>query len=278
MKRMGSDEAAGHGALRPAFVLTRSDSPWRTGRVGMRYRDLIPDSHGGRFIASHIVIPDGGPVADYVHFHRVRFQMIYGLRGWVRVVYEDQGPPFVMDAGDGVLQPPHIRHRVLESSPGAEVVEIASPADHETHADLDLALPTAAVRPERDFGGQRFVRHQARTAPWGPGRIPGFEAQDLGIGAATGGLAGASVLRRRSGPALPRQRHDAELLFTFVLRGAARLTCDGRPPDSVGAGDAFVIPAGVGYGLADCSEDLELLEVALPDPLLTTRVRRLPRG
>jgi len=252
--------------LRPSFVLTRrgDGSPWRVGRAGMRYRDLILDRQGGRFIASHIVIPEGGPVPDYVHYHRVRFQMIYCYKGWVRVVYEDQGTPFVMKAGDCVLQPPRIRHRVLESSPGLEVIEIGCPANHETEADPELELPTNAVRPDRDFDGQRFVRHEVAAASWGPGRIDGFESRDLGIVAATSGVAGASVARWRGGPTPPFHRHHAELLFTFVLRGAATLRCEGRDPDPLGAGDSFVIPAGIGHGLSECSEDLELLEVALP--------------
>ena len=62
--------------------------------------------------------------------------MIAVRRGWVRVVYEDQGEPFVMEAGDLVLQPPGIRHRVLESSPGLEVVEITLPG-----APRDLRRP-----------------------------------------------------------------------------------------------------------------------------------------
>jgi hypothetical protein len=41
-------------------------------RAGMQYRDLIPGRLGGRFIASHIRIPDGGDVPDYVHYHRIR--------------------------------------------------------------------------------------------------------------------------------------------------------------------------------------------------------------
>ena len=36
--------------------------------------------------------------------------------------------------GDMVIQPPEIRHRVLESSDGLEVVEIGCPADHITIA------------------------------------------------------------------------------------------------------------------------------------------------
>src|SRR5690349_7367988 len=103
----------------------------------MRYRDLLPGRQGGRFIASAIRIDQGGPVPDYVHYHRVRFQLLYCVRGWVRVVYEGQGDPFVMAPGDCVLQPPRIRHRVLESSPGLEVIEVAGPAEHETLADHD---------------------------------------------------------------------------------------------------------------------------------------------
>ncbi len=59
----------------------------------MHYRDLIPSRLGGSIIASHIRIPDGGPVPDMVHFHKVGFQLIFCYRGWVDVVYEDQGGP-----------------------------------------------------------------------------------------------------------------------------------------------------------------------------------------
>jgi quercetin dioxygenase-like cupin family protein len=249
--------------LRPSFVLTSRDSPWGAGRAGMLYRDLVPDRQGGRVIASHIRIPEGGPVPDYVHFHRVRFQMIYCWKGWVRVVYEDQGPPFVLHAGDCVLQPPQIRHRVLESSPGLEVIEISSPAEHETLADLELDLPTSVVRPYRDFGGQRFVRHEARGASFGPWRAEAFEARDLGIGAATSGLATAHVARGRGARGTQPSRHRGELLFTFVLEGTTLLRCEGKER-ALGAGDSFVVPAGLTHALADCSSELELLEVALP--------------
>ena len=80
----------------PEFVLTRGRRAAGEGRAGMLYRDLIPGRLGGRYIASHITIPEGGPVADWVHFHRIAFQLICVRRGWVRVVYEDQGEPFVM--------------------------------------------------------------------------------------------------------------------------------------------------------------------------------------
>src|SRR4249919_1527539 len=204
-----------------SFCVSRDDeeTEWVVGRAGMRYRDLLPDRQGGRFIASHIAIPDGGPVPDYVHYHRIRFQLIYCHRGWVRVVYEDQGEPFVMQAGDCVLQPPRIRHRVLEASPGLEVVEIGCPALHETLADHDMTLPTGRVDADRDFEGQRFLRHVAAKTPWAELGAGGFQVRDTGMAAATGGLAGVRVLRPAGAERLDQPAHDGELMFGFVLEG-----------------------------------------------------------
>jgi mannose-6-phosphate isomerase-like protein (cupin superfamily) len=253
--------------LAPSFTIVRAEeSPWRAGRAGMRYRDLIPDRQGGRYIASHIAIPEGGAVADYVHFHAIRFQMIFCYRGWVRVVYEDQGEPFLMRAGDCVLQPPGIRHRVLEASPGLEVIELAMPAVHATHVDHERVLPGPAAGRDRTWSGQRFAHFAAGSAPYTPAAITGLERCDLGIAAATAGLASVSLLRIRH-----RERaaycHDAELWFHVVLRG--QLTIDDQ--HRLGAGDAFVIPAGRAFVWGDASPDLELLEVALPGAVTLRR-------
>lgn len=256
-------------ALHQSFVVSRmSDSAgFGTGRAGMQYRDLVPDRQGGRFIASHIRIPEGGPVPDYVHFHKVRFQMIFVRSGWVRVIYEDQGESFVMEAGDCVLQPPTIRHRVLESSDNLEVIEIGCPADHDTIAEHTITLPTGQELPEREYGGQLFVRHRASEARWTPFRFDGFVQQDLGIGSATHGLAGARVVRPENGDAWPLAEVPNEFLFTFVLTGSAHLTLRGQSPQVLEAGDSFVIPSAQAYALERMSLDCRLLEVSLPAEL-----------
>jgi quercetin dioxygenase-like cupin family protein len=239
------------------------DGVWHRGRAGMDYRDLVPDRRGGALIASHIRVEQGGAVADYVHYHDIRVQLIFCVRGWVRLVYEDQGDPFEMTAGDCVVQPPQIRHRVLESSAGMEVVEIGSPARHETLVDHDLQLPTTTERRDRVFGGQRFVRHEAAAATWRPWK-EGFEARDTGIAEATGGVAEVHVVRLRGSQPAPARRHDGELLFVFVLSGAATLRCDGRAEERLSEDDCCVVPAGLQHAWADASADLELLRVALP--------------
>ena len=238
------------------FVLTRSGASPGQGRAGMLYRDLVPSRFGGRYIASHISIPDGGPVADWVHYHRIAFQMIYVRKGWVRVVYQDGGEPFVMREGDLVIQPPEIRHRVLESSPGLEVVEISAPAIHATYADHELELPNGS-NPGRIFGGQRFLRHVAADTPWSPAN--GGEAQETDVGTATSGLAEVRTLRPRNGEALAFGGHSGELIFAFVLEGSAIL--EYRGVHDVGAADAFVIPPGQPWRLSNASADFRLLHV-----------------
>jgi quercetin dioxygenase-like cupin family protein len=235
------------------------------GRAGMGYRDLLPDRWGGRFIASHIRIDAGGDVADWVHFHRIRFQMIFVAAGWVDVVYEDQGEPFRMVAGDCVLQPPEIRHRVLRSSSGLEVIEIGCPAEHDTIADHDLPLPTSALRPERDFGGQRFVRHIAAHSSVTPWLDPSLSVRDTGIGTATRGLAGAVVISSDCENSDPvALTHEGEFAMIVGLAGDARLAVDGRELIELSARTSVALPAGTRWSWVDPSIDHEALVVTLP--------------
>lgn len=249
-----------------SFVVRRlkDGEPWIIGRAGMRYRDLVPDRLGGSMIASHIRVPDAGPVPDNVHFHIVGFQMIYCYRGWVRLVYEDQGEPFDLKAGDCVLQPPQIRHRVLESSGGLEVIEIGCPAEHITTLDHEMTLPTGKVDPGKNFRGQIFCRHEAAKARWEPWRIDGFEARDTGIGAATRGVASVKVVRPKALPDARPTSHDCDICFAFLLEGETTLRAEGHDTRRLTAGDAFVTPPGLKTILTRCSSDLELLEVTLP--------------
>lgn len=251
---------------RHAVVVSRlgAESPWVRGRAGMQYRDLIPGRLGGAVIASHIRIPDAGPVQDMVHSHDVGFQLIFCHRGWVRLVYEDQGPPFVLKAGDCLIQPPQIRHRVLESSENLQVIEVGTPAEHITTMDHEMELPTEDRRHDRRFGGQRFCISRADEAVWTPGRLSGFLARETGIGEATGGVASVRVARPARSLSGEWATHTADILFAFVRSGSMLLRAKGQPDHALAEGDAFVIPPGLKTRLDECSEDFELLEVALP--------------
>ncbi len=241
-----------------AFAVFRGDAvPWHTGRAGMLYRDLVPGRLGGQLIASHIRIARGGPVPDYVHFHRLAAQALFVLRGDVQVVYEDQGGPFWMRAGDCVLQPPTIRHRVLACGDGFEVLEVASPAEHLTCVDDELALPTARLDALRTFGGQRFWRHRAADAAPRPAPESGFAEVDCGIAAASDGAIGARTLRAATASADAVSTSD-QLRVWFAANGTA--VVNDQP---LTAGDTAVLPPHARIALAAPSADFALVEFRL---------------
>ncbi len=256
-----------------AFVVRRlaDQAPWVIGRAGMLYRDLVPSRLGGAMIASHIRIPDGGPVPDMVHFHKVGFQLIFCIRGWVDVVYEDQGGPIRLHPGDCFIQPPEIRHRVLEASDGIEVIEIGVPAEHVTEIDHEMVLPTGQLRRAREWQGQRFVHNAGASGDFRPFRLPGFVARDTTINANTKGVASVMVAKPDGGETR-WTIHRGDILFTFVMKGSMVLEGEGKDPFTLQAGDAFVIPPGLRTRYSAVSGDLELLEVSLPGVFSTEQV------
>jgi mannose-6-phosphate isomerase-like protein (cupin superfamily) len=241
----------------PDFVHTRfAETPFHEGRAGLLYRDLLPSRLGGRWIASHIRAGRGGAVEDRVHHHRVRLQLIYCLAGEAEVVYEDQGPPFAFRAGDLVLQPPGLRHRVLSASEGFEVVEIASPAWHPTSIDHEMVLPLETPAPDRLRSGQRFLHAVAETCS--PELLaPGVEARDLGLHAASGGLATARALRFDDAGTVDLHEAD-DLHFLFVCEGSGSI--EGRTRTMLATEDAVALPPGP-FLLAG-SPGLRVLEVS----------------
>jgi quercetin dioxygenase-like cupin family protein len=183
-------------------------------------------------------------------------------------VYEDQGRPFRLEAGNCVIQPPEIRHRVLFASDNIEVIEIGVPAEHVTTIDHDMELPNDVVDPDRQFQNQRFVHHKADEADWQPFRLPGFISRDTTINEHTAGVAGVHVVRRNEGD--PEwTRHEGDILFTFVMDGGMTLEGEGKEPCQLRPGDAFVIPPGMKTRYSDPTDDIELLEVALPGDFAT---------
>ncbi len=106
---------------------------WKPGmRSYLEYRDLgIAQATGGKVLV-HVIRakePCRGP-GGY-HTHDVEFQMNYVLRGWTRVEFEGAGE-HRFEAGDSWLQPPNIKHEVLEYSDDFEVIEICMPAEFPT--------------------------------------------------------------------------------------------------------------------------------------------------
>ena len=67
--------------------------------------------------------------------------------------------------------------------------------------------------------------------------------------------------------------HDCDILFHLVKAGTMTLSVEDEPDHVLTAGDAFVIPPGRPARFHACSDDLELIEVALPASFTTTIAR-----
>ena len=106
-------------------------------RDGLRsyalYRDLGIAAASDGLCQAH-VIRMLSPCTDEVrkrHQHDTELQLIYVLQGWVKNEFEGEGVQ-MMSAGSCWLQPPGIKHTVLDYSADVELLEIIVPADFKT--------------------------------------------------------------------------------------------------------------------------------------------------
>jgi mannose-6-phosphate isomerase-like protein (cupin superfamily) len=98
-----------------------------------KYRDLGIAAATNGLAQAHVIrmIPPCDPaVVSKRHYHDVDFQMIYVLKGWIKGEYD--GEIATMREGSCWLQPPKIKHTVLDYSDDCELLEIILPADFET--------------------------------------------------------------------------------------------------------------------------------------------------
>ena len=99
-----------------------------------QYRDLGIAGATRGLARAHVIkmIPPCDPAeVSKRHFHDVDFQMVYVLKGWIKGEYEGAGV-VTMREGSCWLQPPKIKHSVLDYSDDCELLEIIMPADFET--------------------------------------------------------------------------------------------------------------------------------------------------
>ena len=99
-----------------------------------KYRDLALARATGGMVQAHVIrllAPCDPKVVSKWHYHDVNLQFIYVLNGWSKNEFEGQGV-HTMHKGACWLQPPKIKHRVLDYSPDCELLEVVLPADFDT--------------------------------------------------------------------------------------------------------------------------------------------------
>jgi mannose-6-phosphate isomerase-like protein (cupin superfamily) len=99
-----------------------------------KYRDLGMSKATGGMVQAHVIrmIPPCDPKeVSKRHYHDVDLQLVYVLKGWIKSEFEGEGE-VTMRAGSCWLQPPRIKHSVLDYSDDCELLEIILPAEFET--------------------------------------------------------------------------------------------------------------------------------------------------
>jgi hypothetical protein len=99
-----------------------------------QYRDLGVAAATDGLARAHVIkmIPPCIPAeVSKRHYHDVDFQMVYVLKGWIKAEYDGAGV-VTMREGSCWLQPPKIKHTVLDYSDDCELLEVILPADFET--------------------------------------------------------------------------------------------------------------------------------------------------
>jgi quercetin dioxygenase-like cupin family protein len=99
------------------------------------YRDLGIHAATDSKVVAHVIRAVPGQTTNAEkHHHKLDFQMVYCLKGWITFDYEGVGE-VTLQPGSCVHQPPGIRHREVAHSEDVELLEIVLPGNFETISD-----------------------------------------------------------------------------------------------------------------------------------------------
>ena len=116
--------------------------------------------------------------------------------------------------------------------------------------------------------GQRFTVSHLDESDFKSGGLRGYSAyRDLGIAAATNGLATAHVIRMTApftSELSQRHHHDVQFQLVYVLKGWFKSEFDGHGVKLMKEGACWIQPPGIRHTVVGWSDDCELLEIILP--------------
>lgn len=115
---------------------------------------------------------------------------------------------------------------------------------------------------------QRFTVSHLNEADFkGAGLRPYSVYRDLGIAAATSGLATAHVIRMVAPFADEfgkRHHHEVQFQLVYVLKGWFKNAFEGEGVHVMKEGSCWIQPPGIRHTVLGWSDDCELLEIILP--------------
>ncbi len=114
---------------------------------------------------------------------------------------------------------------------------------------------------------QTFTVSHLESSSFAEGLRSYAKYRDLGIAAATNGLAVAQVIRFVP-PATDEVRvkhyHDVQFQMIYVLKGWIKTEMEGHGVHTMKAGSCWIQPPGIHHMVHDYSDDCEVLEIVLP--------------
>ncbi|QAU46242.1 cupin domain-containing protein [Bradyrhizobium guangzhouense] len=140
------------------------------------------------------------------------------------------------------------------------------------------ATPTKAATKKPARPRQRIAISHHREEDFKADGLRAYaKYRDLGIAAASHGLAQAHVIRLQ-GPCDPVEVsklhfHDVDFQMVYVLKGWVKTCMDGQGETMMREGSAWTQPPKIKHMILDYSDDVELLEVILPAEFKTVELK-----
>jgi mannose-6-phosphate isomerase-like protein (cupin superfamily) len=140
-------------------------------------------------------------------------------------------------------------------------------------AKARIVAPKKPVRPKQRIA----ISHHREEDFKADGLRTYAKYRDLGIAAASHGLAQAHVIRLQ-GPCNPDEVsklhfHAVEFQMVYVLKGWVKTYMDGEGETLMKEGSAWTQPPKIKHMILDYSDDVELLEVILPAEFRTVELK-----
>jgi len=130
VETMQSPRQASHGTL----ALSRaSQANYVSGRRAFfKYRDLgVTDATGGKLRVQLTSATQGLGQPTGWHYHVCEHQVVYMLKGWVDLEFED-GTKVRLQPGDSLMIPGGMRHNETGTADELELLEVSVPAEMKT--------------------------------------------------------------------------------------------------------------------------------------------------
>ncbi len=162
---------------------------------------------------------------------------------------------------------------------------LAKPAADKTTARKTAAVKAAVRKPAKAKPPvatrrppQRFVVSHHRDEDFATGLRAYAQYRDLGIAAASHGLAQAHVIRL-IGPCDPAEvsklhYHDVDFQMVYVLKGWVRAQFDGEGEITMREGSCWTQPPRIKHMILDYADNCELLEIILPAEFETVELTK----